>query len=446
MAVEYNIAKIVTDGLVLALDAGNTKSYGDPTITYVGGTSDSDNSSSFTLSGLQSGDLVLYFSAEDGAGVATPTGASWTAIPGLTTQPDNDYSPSSAAFYVFATGTSVTASGLNTGDHHVRVMIAFRGVNSTNPFDVNATEYTVGMSGLPNPPSITPVTDNSMIVAVGLLDDEDIANSISPPTGYTTALNMDSQGGADDAGFNGATIMTAYKLLATAAAEDPATFTSSNGSANDPNKGITIALRPGTSSTWTDLSGKGNNGTLTNGPTYSSNNGGYLDFDGSNDYVTLPELSIAGNEITFTVWNYGITAQQSSIIYLEDENDRRLLNIHLPWSDRNVYFDKGADANGFDRIQGNASNSQYQGWHHWAFTANASTGSMKVYLDGSLWLSGTGKTRAFNDATGTDRRIGRDVTGNNYHRGYIGNLMLYTRELSASEVLTNYNALKGRYA
>ena len=58
----------------------------------------------------------------------------WTAIPGLTTQPDNDANPDSAAFYVFATGTSVTASGLNLKNENVRVMIAFRNVNSTNPF------------------------------------------------------------------------------------------------------------------------------------------------------------------------------------------------------------------------------------------------------------------------------------------------------------------------
>ena len=194
---------VVEDGLVLALDAGNTKSYdaSGSIITYVGGTSDSDNSSSFTLSGLQSGDLVLYFSAEDAADVATPTGASWTAIPGLVTQPDNDGDPSSAVFYVFATGTSVTASGLNTAKENVRVMIAFRNVNSTNPFDVNATENS--SSGVPNPPSITPVTNKSMIVAVGLLDDEDIANTISPPTGYTTAVNMDAQGGANDTGLGG---------------------------------------------------------------------------------------------------------------------------------------------------------------------------------------------------------------------------------------------------
>ena len=42
---------------------------------------------------------------------------------------------------------------------------------------------------------------------------------------------------------------------------------------------------PGSGTTWTDLSGRGNTGTLTNGPTYSSANGGSLVFDGTNDYV-----------------------------------------------------------------------------------------------------------------------------------------------------------------
>jgi hypothetical protein len=44
---------------------------------------------------------------------------------------------------------------------------------------------------------------------------------------------------------------------------------------------------PGSGTTWTDLSGNGNTGTLTNGPTYSSANGGSLVFDGVDDYVNL---------------------------------------------------------------------------------------------------------------------------------------------------------------
>jgi len=266
-----------TSGQVLKSTGTGTEwgdAPGSSVISYVTGTSNSNpGTSSFTLSGLQAGDFVLYFGAEDTASVTTPTGENWTAIPGLTTQPDNNDDPNSAAFYVFATGTSVTASGLFTGENEVRVMIAFRNVNPVNPFDVNATENDSN-SGLPNPPSITPVTDNSMIVAVGLLDDEDIANSISPPTGYTTALNMDSQGGANDAGVSGATIMTAYKLLATAAAEDPGAFVSSNvsGGVGDPNKGISIALRPRTTAVTAYLlaSGSGTNARIENTDTDST--------------------------------------------------------------------------------------------------------------------------------------------------------------------------------
>ena len=204
---------------------------------------------------------------------------------------------------------------------------------------------------------------------------------------------------------------------------------------------------PGSGTAWTDLSRNGNNATLI-GPTYSSSNGGYLDFDGTNDYATLPELSIAVNEISFTVWNYGIIAKNSSIIYLENSSGNRILNVHLPWSDGNVYFDKGYGGSSppYDRISKSASNSEYQGWHHWAFTANTSTGSMKIYLDGVLWHSDTGKTKGMYDATGSgDRRIGRDGSSR-HHQGYISNLKLYTKELTAAEVQQNYNALKGRYA
>ena len=52
---------------------------------------------------------------------------------------------------------------------------------------------------------------------------------------------------------------------------------------------------PGSGTTWTDLSGNGNNGTLTNGPTYNSGNLGSLVFDGSNDQVNLSLFSITNN-------------------------------------------------------------------------------------------------------------------------------------------------------
>lgn len=46
------------------------------------------------------------------------------------------------------------------------------------------------------------------------------------------------------------------------------------------------ASYPVTGTTWTDLSGNGNNGTLVNGVGYNSANGGSLVFDGVNDRVS----------------------------------------------------------------------------------------------------------------------------------------------------------------
>ena len=44
---------------------------------------------------------------------------------------------------------------------------------------------------------------------------------------------------------------------------------------------------PGAGTTWTDLSKNRNNGTLTNGPTFDSANGGSIVFDGTDDYVNF---------------------------------------------------------------------------------------------------------------------------------------------------------------
>ena len=47
---------------------------------------------------------------------------------------------------------------------------------------------------------------------------------------------------------------------------------------------------PGSGTTWTDLSGNGNNGSLVNGVGYNSGNLGSLSFDGVNDYVNFGNI------------------------------------------------------------------------------------------------------------------------------------------------------------
>ncbi len=43
----------------------------------------------------------------------------------------------------------------------------------------------------------------------------------------------------------------------------------------------------GSGTTWRDLSGNSNNGTLTNGPTFNAANMGAIVFDGTDDKVTI---------------------------------------------------------------------------------------------------------------------------------------------------------------
>jgi len=69
---------------------------------------------------------------------------------------------------------------------------------------------------------------------------------------------------------------------------------------------------------------------------------------------------------------------------------------------------------------------------------------MKIYLDGVLKHSGTGKTRSLSTPVDGVQNIG-SKDGNSFHIGYVSQVLLYKRELSASEVLQNYDALKSRF-
>lgn len=48
---------------------------------------------------------------------------------------------------------------------------------------------------------------------------------------------------------------------------------------------------PGSGTVWTDLSRSGINGTLTNGPTFNTANGGNIVLDGTDDYVNCSNSS-----------------------------------------------------------------------------------------------------------------------------------------------------------
>ena len=142
---------------------------------------------------------------------------------------------------------------------------------------------------------------------------------------------------------------------------------------------------PGTGTTWTDLKG-GNNGTLINGPTFDSDNGGSIVFDGSDDRVdcTSPSEIDSISEITMIAWvRYsGIAVTSGSV----------------------VKFYKNSDL---------------------------------VYTSGSITT---------NTGTGSTLVLGNRPGGGRNFSGRMGVAMVYNRVLSADEILQNYLSTKERYA
>lgn len=168
----------------------------------------------------------------------------------------------------------------------------------------------------------------------------------------------------------------------------------------------------------------------------SGNSDGFLDFEGP-DYVQVPSAAFAQIDsfITIMFWQYGNTQlQPQADMLFEGVNaeGQRVLNVHLPWDNGNIYWDAG-NASGFDRIELGAQPAQYEGkWNHWAFTKNAVTGSMKIFLNGNLFHSGTGMTRRMNGVV--NFKIGSAANGTYNYDGFIDEFSLWKKDLDAATI------------
>jgi hypothetical protein len=169
--------------------------------------------------------------------------------------------------------------------------------------------------------------------------------------------------------------------------------------------------------------------------------GGALNFDGSSTQVTLPAAAFASinKQITIALWVYGDNSlpQNQILFYAEDGSGNRVLNVNLPWGDSQVYWDAGNSKTGsYDRISKAASASDFKGrWNHWVFTKNAKSGEMKIYLNGALWTSGTGKIKTM---AGITRVTLGSQNGAAFYHGGIDYVRLFASALTDRQVATLY--------
>lgn len=163
----------------------------------------------------------------------------------------------------------------------------------------------------------------------------------------------------------------------------------------------------------------------------------YLSMNGSIQYVNLNNsfFSSITNEITVSFWSYGNAAvypANSTMMEAVDSLNRRNLNIHLPWSDANVYWDCGADAGGYDRISAADTSANFEGkWTHWTFTKNVTTGVMNIYLNGTLFKTGSNK---FKPISIQEWLVGLSSDGGLKYFGNIDELSVWNKELSPASI------------
>ncbi len=198
------------------------------------------------------------------------------------------------------------------------------------------------------------------------------------------------------------------------------------------------ASYPGTGTTWTDLSGNGNNGTLINGVGYNSANGGSLTFNGTNHYVQTPLVGVYP-QISFEFWGFFDDPTLSTTSRNE--------SAFGDWISNRIHFGTRWSVGQHWNVNGvwiNIANTNLRyGWNHYSLVWSGTNNIKRVYINGILSSSETVSGNI--NITLGDFKIGVATNLNAFYRGNIANFRVYNRALTQEETQQNYNALRGRY-
>jgi len=213
---------------------------------------------------------------------------------------------------------------------------------------------------------------------------------------------------------------------------------------------------PGSGTTWSDLSGNGNNGTLTNGPTYSTDGKGSIVFDGANDYVSIPNTNFqfSNQELTYEIWvNFTDNPNTYRFLIGNDTPTTRSPRINFAKSrsglnNGSVYMQLVIGSNRAEAID-NITGEDYTslGITHFVgiIKYNGSVYQAQLYRNGDLISTGNSNLTTYDMGSTNVVTLGNALNESAPLNGSIYGARIYNRALTPSEISQNYNALKGRF-
>lgn len=197
--------------------------------------------------------------------------------------------------------------------------------------------------------------------------------------------------------------------------------------------------------TWYDLSGNSNNGTLVNGPAFSNTDGGSIVFDGSNDHVAtgiqLDPIAyglFADATSTWSVssWFFPDTANAAEGAITGKGGGTGGLATYVVYESGTVLRVRLRGGTILDITASLTST-----WNEVVITWDGTTA--RAYLNGNFvnTIVVGAAVKQTNNFT-----IGATAAGTSiFYKGNVADTKVYNRALSGTEVLQNFNAVKGRF-
>ena len=194
---------------------------------------------------------------------------------------------------------------------------------------------------------------------------------------------------------------------------------------------------PGSGTTWRNLASNNFNCTLTNGPTFSGANMGSIVYDGVDDSATCSLVTSDANNVTMESWFKATTLPGDRGLMLNGNGGSSGYGLQFGacgTAGTTLYvFFGGVSCNvvSYGTLVTNT-------WYQAVYTRTTSPGISNI-----LYINGI--SRSTNTSSNPNAPAGSTLIGHSAFNGNISIARIYNRALTATEVLQNYNATKGRY-